>query len=91
MLIDKPYSNFPIIMLWGDRDGREFNRYGYCPVDDAEKLAQEFRARGMDVTFATVHGGHTILYEQPRLVVGELIKLLRQKLTPNANGSRVES
>lgn len=75
-LIDKNYGSFPIIMVWGDRDGREFNMYGYCPVDEAKELAEEMKEEGRDVIFFTVHGGHTILYERPAYVVGEIMNTL---------------
>ena len=70
---------FPIFFVWGDRDGREFNLYGYCPVDEAEQLAEKMKKEGRDVTFLTVHGGHTILYERPAYVVGEIMSVFSKK------------
>lgn len=65
MVIDRPYGDFPILFLWGDRDGKEFNMYGYCPVDDADALYKKLKKQGRNIQFTTVHGGHTILYRQP--------------------------
>lgn len=75
-VLDKKYGNFFIIMLWGDRDGKEFNVAGYCPVDDAKIVYEKLRREGRNVNFLTVSGGHTVLYQKPEMVIGEILKLL---------------
>lgn len=75
-ILDKQYADFPILMLWGDRDGKEFSRYGSCNVDRAKELAEKMRQYNKKLKFVTVHGGHTILYRNPKYVVGEMIKNL---------------
>jgi len=75
-LIEKDYGSFPILFVWGDRDGKEFNLYGSCNVDDARSVADKLRAKGKEIKFITVSGGHTILYEKPEYVVNEIIKNL---------------
>ncbi|MEK7592428.1 MAG: hypothetical protein AAB508_03465, partial [Patescibacteria group bacterium] len=72
--IEKDYGRFPILFVWGDRDGKEFNLYGSCNVDDARSVAKKLRAKGKDIRFITVSGGHTILYEKPEYVVNEIVK-----------------
>ena len=75
-LIDKDYGDFPILFVWGDRDGKEFNMYGSCNVDDAKIAADNLKKKGKDIKFITVDGGHTILYEKPRYVIGEIVENL---------------
>lgn len=75
-LIDRNYSDLPIIMLWGDKDGKEFSRYGACNVDAARRLANKMSKYNKHLKFITVYGGHTILYERPNYVIGELLKNL---------------
>lgn len=75
-LIDKQYDDFPVIMLWGDRDGKEFSRYGSCHVDLARALAEKMSRYNKKLKFITVSGGHTILYDKPRYVIDEMLKCL---------------
>lgn len=76
MVIDRKYGSFPIILVWGDRDGKEFSLYGYCPIDDAEAFYRKLKQSGKNAYFITVHGGHIVLYTKPHYVIGEIIKVL---------------
>lgn len=73
-IIDRQYADFPIIMIWGDRDGKEFNVFGSCDVDYAKKLAAKMEREGKNVYFITVRGGHTILYQKPRMVIDAILQ-----------------
>ena len=75
-LLDRHYGDFPIIMLRGDKDGKEFNVNGYCPIKHAKKLFHKLKNEGKNIEFITVSGGHTIFYEQPEYVMGEIRKVL---------------
>ena len=76
-LIDKNYGDFPILFVWGDRDGREWSLYGSCHVDEAKNLYRKMKEEGRKVKFIEVDGGHTILYQKPKYVIGETIRSLQ--------------
>ncbi len=73
-VIDKKYADFPILVVWGDKDGKEFNFHGSIPVDDAKKVIESLKKKDNKVTFVTVSGGHTVLYKKPEYVIGEIRK-----------------
>lgn len=76
-LIDKNYGDFPILFVWGNRDGREFSIYRSCHVDEAKKLYRKMKEEGRKVKFVEVEGGHTILYQKPEYVINETMKGLQ--------------
>lgn len=80
MVIDRDYADFPIIIVWGDQDGKEFNLYGSIHIDDARWLYEKMKDEGRKVSFVPVHGGHTVLYTQPQYVVSEIMKQLSKVL-----------
>ncbi len=80
-LLDRSYNqNLPIIMLWGDKDGREFNLAGYSRAKDAKKLFVKLKKQGQAVEFLTVPGGHTVLYKKTEEIVGRITQTLRKQL-----------
>lgn len=73
------YSVCPVIMLWGERDGEEHTIAeggGIAHIQIAEELYKKIRAVNPGVRFVILKGGHTILYENPPYVVGEIQKLV---------------
>lgn len=76
-LLNRKYSNIPIVMLWGNRDGKEFNISGHCPVEDAEKLYNQMKSEGQNVKLSIVDGGHTILYENSKEVISEIKRTIK--------------
>lgn len=73
---DRNYGAFPILFVWGDKDGKEFNIWGSIPVEFAEELVAKMKREGRNVKLITVDGGHTILYEKPEMVINEIVKNL---------------
>lgn len=71
------YSVCPVIMLWGERDGEEHTIVeggGIAHIRIAQELYKKIRDVNPRVQFVTLEGGHTILYENPSYVVGEIRK-----------------
>ncbi len=75
-IIVKDYRDFPILFVWGDRDGKEFNLYGSCNIDDARDASENLKNQGKNIKFITVSGGHSILYEKPEYVIGKIMEYL---------------
>lgn len=75
-VIDKDYDDFPILFVWGDRDGKEFNIWGSIPVEFAKDLFEKMKQEGRKVKLITVNGGHTILYQKPKYVIKEIMSNL---------------
>ncbi len=71
-LLDRDYTDLPIVMLWGDTDGEKFNVSGYSKTEDAEKLYNKMKTEGRNVQFVTVEGGHTVLYKKPKETISEI-------------------
>ena len=72
-LLDRNYSkDLLIIMLWGNRDGEQFSWRGYSKGKDAKKLYEKFKVEGKKAEFLLVPGGHAILYQKPKKVIGEI-------------------
>lgn len=81
-LLDREYDkDLPIIMLWGDKDGKEFNRDGYSRSEDARKLYVKFKEKNKDARFILVNGGHTVLYNKTK----EIVFLLKKELNDSIN------
>jgi len=78
-LLDKNYEkNLPIIMLWGDKDGEEFNLDGHSKAKDAEKLYEKFKKEGRKVEFLVVPGGHTVLYDKTKDTLDKIKAVLNK-------------
>lgn len=75
---DRNYEDFPILFVWGDKDGKEFNIWGSIPVEFAEELVTKMKKENRNVKLVTVHGGHTILYEKPKYVIDKIIDSLKK-------------
>ncbi len=77
-LLHKTYGDFPIIMLRWDKDGKEFNVEGHCPIDHAQELAEKLKNEGKNVHFITLSWGHTIFYQQPTYVIEQMKNILHE-------------
>jgi len=76
------YSACPILMLWGERDGEEHivaEGGGITHIKIAQKLFEEIRRVNHTAKFVTLHGGHTILYDNPPYVIGEIIQFMNSR------------
>ncbi len=71
------YSVCPVLMLWGERDGEEHTLVeggGIAHIRIAQGLHKKIKAVNPKVQFVMLKGGHTILYENPSYVIGEIKK-----------------
>jgi len=81
-LLDREYNkDLPIILLWGDNDGKEFNRDGYSRAEDAQRLYDKFKRENRNVRFILMNGGHTVLYQKTE----EVALLLKKELSGSMN------
>ena len=74
------YSACPVLMLWGERDGEDHTIVeggGIAHIRIAQELYKKIKAVNPDVRFVTLKGGHTILYENPSYVIGEIRKFIK--------------
>lgn len=68
----------PVWFIWGSRDNRATRHSTKLThIDDAKALVEQIRASGKDdVGFVELDGGHTILYDEPELVVDAIRQAL---------------
>jgi len=75
--VNVDYSVCPVLMLWGERDGEEHTLVeggGIAHIRIARELYKKIKAVNPKTQFVTLKGGHTILYENPSYVIGEIRK-----------------
>ncbi|MBI4086737.1 alpha/beta hydrolase [Candidatus Kaiserbacteria bacterium] len=73
------YSRRPVLMLWGERDGEEHTIAeggGVTHIRVARLLYEKIKKVRSDAQFVTLKGGHTVLYDEPAYVVGEMLNAL---------------
>ena len=86
--LEVDYSLCPIVMLWGERDGEEHilaEGGGSTHINIARQLYEQIRHVNSSARFLTLDGGHTILYDRPSYVIGEMNNILgvaAQKINP---------
>lgn len=73
------YSVCSVFLLWGKLDGEEgtlMEGGGITHIRIARALYGKIAAISPRARFVVLEGGHTVLYEDPRYVVGEIQKLI---------------
>lgn len=76
------YSVCPILMLWGERDGEEHTIVeggGITHIRIARELYEKIRKVNPEARFVTLRGGHTILYDNPSYVAGEIARFIKNE------------
>src|SRR3989344_428790 len=76
------YSTCPILMLWGELDGEErimAEGGGITHINIARELYERIKKVNNASKFVTLRGGHTILYDNPPYVIGEIIQFMNSR------------